>query len=337
MTSEIIITYNYSETLIDSEWVDPDRQHDLIKDDRGGYRCQCCYRKWRNQPRAKCLGLPVYPEAATLLDRHQLISLEDAICSNLKLKQITKPVAAARDPLHEREFDSLLFARADFEVCDPNLLPIGSRWRASRWATSRPKDFDSTLQNRLYTLSDINYRKLDLKPNTQPAAVYLKNFYHQLKQCEWGLLYRGEDTQPRAPKYISKANLQAVYLISDGWLARIGEPDLLLDNPHGKNYAPMRMYAILRIERFLSEQAQEYANWLEGRGKRLEIARQTVAKSQVTKDKLKTQTKQCLECASHSALIGGTCCAIYPRSWPAEVPLEHYCPDFYPRGVAQND
>lgn len=335
MTSEIIITYNYSETLIDSEWVDLDRQHDLIKDDCGSYLCQCCYRKWRNQPRAKCLGLPVYPDAATLLDRHQLISLEDAIRSNLKLKQITKPVAAARDPLKDREFDSLLFARADFEVCDPNLLSIGSRWQSS-WLTSRPQDDHST-QNRLYTLSDINYRKLELKPNSQPAAVCFKNFDRQLKQCEWGWLYRGEDTQPRAPKYISKANLQAIYLISDEWLKQIGEPDLLLDNPHGKYYAPMRMYAIERVEQFLCENAAEYADWLEGRGKRLEIARQTIAKSQLTKEKLKTQTKQCLECASHSVLIGGTCCAIYPLSWAAGVPLEYYCPDFYPRGSAQND
>jgi hypothetical protein len=87
----------------------------------------------------------------------------------------------------------------------------------------------------------------------------------------------------------------------------------------------------------LCENAAEYADWLEGRGKRLEIARQTVVKSQLTKEKLKTQTKQCLECASHSVLIGGTCCAIYPLSWAAGVPLEYYCPDFYPRGVAQND
>jgi hypothetical protein len=175
MDSETIVTYNYSETLIDSEWVDLDRQHDLIKDDCGSYLCQCCYRKWRNHPRAKCLGLPVYPDAATLLDRHQLISLKDAIRSNLKLKQITKPVAAARDPLNDREFDSLLFARADFETCDPNLLSIGSRWQSS-WLTSRPKDDHST-QNRLYTLSDINYRKLELKPNSQPAAVCFKNAF----------------------------------------------------------------------------------------------------------------------------------------------------------------
>lgn len=336
MPSETIITYNYSETLIDRTWLDPDRQHDLSKID-AGWQCRCCFRKWRKQPRARCLGLPVFPDAAVSIDYHQLISIETAIGSNLKLKQVTKSVAAIRDPVNDREFDSLLFDRADFEECEPNLLPIGSRWRSHRWATSRPKDPDSTLPNRLYTRSDINYRKLDLKPNTQPAAVYFKTFYPQLKQCEWGLLYRSEDTQPRAPKYISKANLQAIYCISDRWLARIGAPDLLLDNPHGKHFAPMQMYAIERIERFLNENATEYADWLEGRGKRLTIARQTLAKSQATKDKLKTQTQQCLECASHSALIGGTCCAIYPLSWPTGVPLEHYCPDFYRRDVRSLD
>ena len=336
MVSETVVTYNYSETLVDRAWIDPALQHDLIKVDNG-FKCQCCYRKWLKKPRAKCLGLPVYPDAAAQFDRLQLISIEDAIRSNLKLKQITKPVAASRDPLQMREFDSLLFARADFEKCESQLLPIGSRWRSNSWRKSRPKEFDSTSQNRLYTLSDINYRKLDLKPNTQPAAVYFRNFYPHLKQCEWGLLYRSEDTQPRAPKYISKANLQAIYCISDGWLERIGEPDLLFDNPHSKYYAPMRMYAIERIERFLNEHATEYANWLEDRGKRLEIANRTVATRQATKEKIKTQTEQCLKCASHSALIGGTCCAIYPLSWASGVPLEYYCPDFYQRNFDRND
>jgi hypothetical protein len=339
MVSETVITYNFSETLIDRSSLDPDRQHELIKVDDGGWQCQCCYQKWRAKPRAKCLGLPVFPDAADSIDWHRLISLHDAIRTNLKLKQVTKPIAADRDPLNtEREFDSLLYARADFEECEPDLLPIKARWQWNKWGTSsQPKDSNSASQGRFYTRSDIDYRKLELKPDAQPAAVYFRNFYPGLKQCAWVLLYRSEDTQPRAPKYISKANLQAVYLISDGWLKRIGNPDLLLDNPHGKYYAPMRMYGIEGVERFLSEHAIEYANWLEGRGKRLEIARQTIAKSQVTKQKLKTQTKQCLGCASHSALIGGTCCAIYPVTWAVGVPLERYCPDFHPRGAAQND
>ena len=73
-----VVTYNYSETLVDRSWIDPDRQHDLIKVDNG-LQCQCCCRKWLKKPRAKCLGLPVYPDAAARLDCHQLISLDDAI------------------------------------------------------------------------------------------------------------------------------------------------------------------------------------------------------------------------------------------------------------------
>jgi hypothetical protein len=64
MVSETVITYNFSETLIDQSWLDPDRQHELIKADDGGWQCQCCYRKWRSKPRANCLGLPVFPDAA---------------------------------------------------------------------------------------------------------------------------------------------------------------------------------------------------------------------------------------------------------------------------------
>jgi hypothetical protein len=269
------------------------------------------------------LGLPVVPGAIKVINWQDAISIDTALRSNLQLKQSTKPIAARRDPLGDPNCD-LLFARTEFEECEPNFYPIAS--------------WDKNYRQGVETLWEIGSKKLELKDGAKPAAVYFRSSYTD-GECRWRLLYRVEDTQPVQPKYISKANLQSIYLISDGWLARIGEPDLLLENPHGRYYAPMKMYAILlqrgfanvRIEDFLSTHAVEYAQWLEGRGKRLAIARAIVAKSQATKLRIKNQTQQCLKCASHSALLGGTCCAIYPLGLPPGVPLECYCPDFHPR------
>jgi hypothetical protein len=322
MSEDTISTNNRSRSRVDNSWQDPDRflfedatrTHQLVKTE-GGWECQCCYRSWLKKPRAKCLGLPVVPGAIKVINWQDAISIDTALRSNLQLKQSTKPIAARRDPLGDPNCD-LLFARTEFEECDPNFYPIVS--------------WDKNHRQGLKTLWEIGSKKLELKHGAKPAAVYFRSS-HPDGECRWRLLYRVEDTQPVQPKYISKANLQSIYLISDGWLARIGEPDLLLDNPHGRYYAPMKMYASDRIEDFLSTHAQEYAQWLEGRGKRLAIARAIVAKSQATKLRIETQTQQCLKCASHSALLGGTCCAIYPLGLPPGVPLECYCPDFHPR------
>jgi hypothetical protein len=319
MSEDTISTNNRSHQLIDNSSQDPDRAHELVKTE-GGWECQCCDRSWLKKPRAKCLGLPVVPGAAAEslrkgINWQDAISIDAALRSNLQLKQSTKPIAARRDPLGGPDCD-LLFARTEFEVCEPNFYPIVS--------------WDKNHRQGLKTLWEMGSKKLELKNGAKPAAVYFRSSYTD-GECRWRLLYRVEDTQPVQPKYISKANLQSIYLISDGWLARIGEPDLLLDNPHGRYYAPMKMYAIDRIETFLSTHAQEYAQWLEARGKRLAIARAIVAKSQATKLRIETQTQQCLKCAFHSALLGGTCCAIYPLGLPPGVPLECYCPDFHPR------
>ncbi|AFY92783.1 hypothetical protein [Chamaesiphon minutus] len=337
MSEDTISTNNRSRSRVDSSWQDPDRAHELVKTE-GGWKCQCCYRSWLKKPRAKCLGLPIVPGAAAeslrrgswsgrstrpamqktqakVINWQDAISIDTALRSNLQLKHSTKPIAARRDPLGDPNFD-LLFARTEFEECEPNFYPIAS--------------WDKNHRQGLKTLWEIGSKRLELKHGAKPAAVYFRSS-HPDGECRWRLLYRVEDTQPVQPKYISNANLQSIYLISDGWLARIGEPDLLLDNPHGRYYAPMKMYALVRIEDFLSTHAQEYAEWLEGRGKRLAIARAIVAKSQATKLRIETQTQQCLQCASHSALLGGTCCAIYPLGLPTGVPLECYCPDFHPR------
>jgi hypothetical protein len=346
MSEDTISTNNCSRSRVDSSWQDPDRAHELVKTEDGclvqhmlrkpqraciRWKCQCCDRSWLKKPRAKCLGLPVVPGAVAeslrrgflamqktqgkVINWQDAISIDTALRSNLQLKQPTKPIAARRDPLGDPNCD-LLFARTDFEECEPIFYQIAS--------------WDKNHRQGLKTLWEIGSKKLELKHGAKPAAVYFRSSYPD-GECRWRLLYRVEDTQPVQPKYISKANLQSIYLISDGWLARIGEPDLLLDNPHGRYYAPMKMYSLVRIEDFLSTHAQEYAQWLEGRGKRLAIARAIVAKSQATKLRIETQTQQCLKCASHSALLGGNCCAIYPLGLPPGVPLECYCPDFHPR------
>jgi hypothetical protein len=316
MSEDRITTINPSWQLIDL----PDSEdlaHQLVKSEGGRQTCECCYRDWIKKPRSKCLGLPMLPYARQVVDGTRLMSIEDGLRSNLRLRESTKPVAMWESAVIKPS--DLLFARDSFIECEPNFYPIVA--------------WDIKARPGLRTVWEINSKQLELKSGVEPAAVYFSDYYGS--ECRWRLLYAISDTQPKQPKYISKANLQAVYLISDGWLARIGEPDLMLENPHGRYYAPMKMYAISRIESFLSVHAQEYAEWLAGQGKRLDIARAVVAKSEAKSLKLKTQTRMCLKCASHSALLGGACCAIHPLGLPPGVPLDFYCPDFHARAVTQ--
>jgi hypothetical protein len=124
MSEDTISTNNRSRSRVDSSWQDPDRVHQLVKTE-GGWECQCCYRSWLKKPRAKCLGLPVVPGAAKVVNWQDAISIDTALRSNLQLKQLTKPIAAGRDPLGDPNCD-LLFARTEFEECEPNFYRIVS-------------------------------------------------------------------------------------------------------------------------------------------------------------------------------------------------------------------
>lgn len=51
-------------------------------------------------------------------------------------------------------------------------------------------------------------------------------------------------------------------MLSKTWIKKLGDPDLILDNPHYRNGSDMFLYKQSRVEQFLAENAEEYAKWL---------------------------------------------------------------------------
>ncbi|MDF5726057.1 MAG: hypothetical protein PUP91_37555, partial [Rhizonema sp. PD37] len=58
------------------------------------------------------------------------------------------------------------------------------------------------------------------------------------------------------------------YLLSEGWIKKIGEPDKYAEGLYGK---VAHLYSRKRVDSFLTENAQTYAAWLIKRDKYLEI------------------------------------------------------------------
>lgn len=81
----------------------------------------------------------------------------------------------------------------------------------------------------------------------------------------------------------------------------------------------MRLYSRIRVEQFLADHAEEYANWMDERDRYVAIfERHKNAISlgqeryQEVRRKRKEQQMRCLKCASGCATNRGFLCAIYP-------------------------
>ena len=67
-----------------------------------------------------------------------------------------------------------------------------------------------------------------------------------------------------------------MYGLPDSWIARLGEPDKLVPNPHYRSRTAS-LYLRMRVEQFLDDNKQEYLAWLEQR-KKLSARMEQVAK-----------------------------------------------------------
>ena len=144
--------------------------------------------------------------------------------------------------------------------------------------------------------------------------------------------------QPR-DRYICRTTLKKAYLLSDSWIKRLGQSDLT--TCHSTYKTPIYLYSKQRVEKFLADNAEEYATWLDERDRYLEIFEQNrekilagAAKAVETrkfnkyvklakpiadqfdwdssKRLVKEQMVKCLKCVSGKVMNRGFLCAIHP-------------------------
>lgn len=117
---------------------------------------------------------------------------------------------------------------------------------------------------------------LNLAPSSaQPRGCYIRSIKHRAAYPDVELLYHPDDCQWQPKdRFITKTTLRRTYLLSDRWLKRIGDPDLVRDNPHHEKWSEMQLYSRQRVETFLAENAEEYAQWLSERDRYVAIFEQ---------------------------------------------------------------
>ena len=54
-----------------------------------------------------------------------------------------------------------------------------------------------------------------------------------------------------ASGFVCKATLLDTYLLTDKWIVKLGPPDKEAPNPHYRTAAPMKLWAVERVERFI--------------------------------------------------------------------------------------
>lgn len=180
---------------------------------------------------------------------------------NLKLLPSAIPKACYRIwqqySKHEGNWETIyLYHRDDCEIDDPSLPPCYE-------VGSYPADWKTEEE-----LKDIN-----LTPGSAPPQGCLRcKDYNKIKTT---LLYHPEDCQWQArDRYVCKTTLRRTYLLSDGWIRRIGSPDKIRENPHHEKWSEMQLYSKQRVEKFLAENAEEYAQWLDERDRYIAIFEQ---------------------------------------------------------------
>ncbi|NDJ20948.1 hypothetical protein GS682_04670 [Nostoc sp. B(2019)] len=171
-------------------------------------------------------------------------------------------------------------------------------------------------------------KKINLAPSeeTKPRGVA----WVWDKDAEWGVwipLYHEDDCKWN-PKdgWITKFQLQKTYLLSRGWIKQLGEPDKCLENPRYPNAPSIKLYSRKRVEQFLANNAEEYAEWLDKRDKYIAIFEANKDKIFAKRNAAKEQTKMCLKCASGCSAPEGFLCAIHPMGL-----IDMPCPDFSER------
>lgn len=276
--------------------------HNLFKTERT-WHCESCKWQWRGKPRTACPGLPRYdwstvpqnllleadfkyhnfkkPDGVKpvgcvyhqsqgafiwLYDRahlHQVSELPtiytwntrppDLMTAqklgkfNLKPGEDTKPHGCVWHGTQEKWI--FLYRKEECVIDDPSLP------QCYEYA-DKPEE--------LKTRKQVEKMGLRPKENTKPRGCFMV-----FEDGEWLpiLLYHPDDCEwdVDQDKFITKTSLKQTYLLSDRWIARLGEPDATVENPHHRKWSEMCLYSRKRVENFLANNAHEYAKWLSDR------------------------------------------------------------------------
>jgi hypothetical protein len=90
-------------------------------------------------------------------------------------------------------------------------------------------------------------------------------------------------------EYISVAGIKAEFHVTSMIIKRLGEPDLLVDNPHYKCAPQMKLYKRARVEQLVKSLKVELPGFMARMGRRQERANRAVATKQRSMDKLASE------------------------------------------------
>ncbi len=282
-------------------------EHLLEKQDKL-WVCKTCGLNWKRKPRRNCEGIPAIQHRDRPKDTIWDFNLYR---NNLTPKCDAKPIAYCHKPSLRHDYCyKLEDCRKRFEEV-PDLI-----------VTKQEKD-------RLGYKTKRQLEKMHLQPLPDARACAVYYWDKEYGMGDFAIFYHPEDTEFCAvDQMLTKTTLKKVYLLSEGWIKKIGEPDQLVDNPRSRwNF--IKLYSKKRVEHFLAENAEEYSNWLDKRDKLLqifEINREKIFKS---RNLIREQTKQCMKCKSGEAFEDGFLCAIHPTGLPVE---KMPCQDFSAKG-----
>lgn len=281
--------------------------------------CEACGRSFKRKPSSSwnCPGVLI---REALGDEILYMNLSRL---NLSLKENAQTIAYDDCDEYEksksRSTDEFIYKLSDTKIIDLKLPPAYLK------EDDIPKDLNAISER------SMRVEGLEPKENTLPIAVIKEWFKDEAVgfYMDWQYYYREDDTRPGdSLNYITKTRLKSEYSLSDGWLKKIGEPDLLMKNPHYKKGSLMQLYKISRVREFLRDNSEEYSEWLVKRKKFvINSLRISQAQSEM-KVKLQEQNELCIKCACSDYSDNGIFCAVHPMGFPPGVPLEQFCPDY---------
>jgi len=219
----------------------------------------------------------------------------------------------------------LLYSPEECVIDDPTLPPYREYGTAPELKTKR----------------QLSKENLAVKAEAKPRGFFR---VWNSEESGWAtiLLYHPDDCEWSSPdNYLCKLTLRTTYLLSERWIKRIGEPDRVCDNPYYRSRAPMLLYSRQRVEKFLADNAEEYAIWLDKRDRyvvQFELNREAIERGrasaiqerEASKAKRREQMALCLNCKSGCALNRGFFCAIHPMGLDDSLTP---CPDWLPKNV----
>jgi hypothetical protein len=343
--------------------------HQLLKTGLG-WKCELCHQTWKGKPRGTCPGARLYdgptPKLATierLASQNLKPSAPPAGCykkgKGKELHWLYNPdQVEIKDPALPRIYTwsnrpkTLQTPRQLYRYNRKPGTPQGCIWNEGDWvflydwkecpvdSLDLPPYQEFGAESRLKTKAQLRKENLAPKSDAQPAAFYrvwdaesewwVTVLLYDPAQCEWS-----------APdNFITASTLRSRYLLSTSWLNRIGKPDIIAENPHHPRWKPMQLYSRQRVEGWLADHSEEYADWLEKRDRYVEIFeanREAIAVGHQQylerQQAQRNQQRQCLRCASGIAMNQGFLCVVYPLGLsPEQIP----CVDFVERSKTTN-